>query len=152
MGIIVSSFIGCGKTYLSNIYRGKVKTANWYMNEDKNDDYAQEIIGLTQNYDIVFVPSDNATRKLLEENNIDFDVYYPSSDRRLEFIENQVRKRSNAKDIQALDKNFNEWIDDIERDETENCHLHKLSGKGVYLAHDPLIMQYIGSLQNNNNN
>ena len=47
-------------------------------------------------------------------------MFYPSAERRGEFIENQVRKRSNPKDIRELDKNFEEWVNDIDNDESPN--------------------------------
>lgn len=147
MGIIISSFIGCGRTYLTQLYGDKVKIKFWYPTEETPSDYAQEISDLTNDYDIVFVPSDKEIRESLEDSNIDYDLYYPSSDRRIEFVENQVRKHSTPKIIQALDQNFKTWVEEIDNDESENCHLHKLSDKGQFLTHDSLIMQYIDSIK-----
>jgi len=97
-------------------------------------------------YDIVFIDSDEKTRDLLEERNIDYDLFYPSKERRGEFIENQVRKHANSKNIMELDRNFNKWIDNIEDDESENCHKHKMNERGHFIGNDTMIMQYVSML------
>ena len=146
MGIIISSFIGCGKTFLTNTYGDKVKILN--ANSIDTESIVDEVMGNVDNYDIVFIPSSQNVRNLFNEQNIDYDVFYPSKERRGEFIENQVRKRVNPQHIRELDKNFEKWVDEIEDDESPNCYKHKLSNIGEFIGNSPIIMQYVNSIRN----
>lgn len=150
MGIIISSFTGCGRSYFKNVYGKQVKIYDAVEElSEKNDleTYLNTVLNETTKHDIVFIDFSNDVRSIFEENNIDFDVFYPSSERRGEFIENQVRKRSNPKDIQNLDRYFDKMIEDIENDESPNCYKHKLENKGEFLGNTPLIMQYINNIK-----
>ena len=149
MGIIISSFIGCGKTFLTNTYGDKVKIFD--ASNINLESIVNEVMGIVDENDIVFVPSSEDIRNLFNEQHIDYDVFYPSEERRGEFIENQVRKRTNPKNIQALDKDFAKWVKEIDDDESENCYKHKLSHFGEFIGNSPIIMQYIDSLKNDNN-
>lgn len=147
MGIIISGFKGCGRTYFANTNNDKVKVFE-KRGKLKNENI-DEIMNVVNDYDIVFIDSDAKTRELLEDRNIDFDVFYPSKERRGEFIENQVKKHTIAKEIQELDRYFYEWVDNIDDDESENCHKHKMAEYGHFIGNDQVIIQYINSIKNN---
>ena len=151
MGIIISSFKGCGREYLENTHGNKIKIfdAVKEVSSDNADGYVNSVLSVVNDYDIVFIDASEKIRDAFNERNIDYDVFYPSAERRGEFIENQVRKRSNPKDIRELDKNFEEWVNDIDNDESPNCYKHKLSNRGEFIGNTPVIMQYINSLQSN---
>ena len=83
------------------------------------------------------------------DNGVDYDIFYPSADRRKEFIENQVRKRTKPNIIRTLDKNFEKWVDEIDDDESPNCYKHKLNNQGEFIGSEPAIMQYINSVSQN---
>lgn len=144
MGIIVSCFKGCGATYFTNLYGTRVKVLD-KRGELKNDD-VDEILNVVGNYDIVFISSDEKTRDLFNDRGIDYDVFYPSSERRGEFIENMVRKRVSPKEIQTLDKDFYKMVEELDNDAQENCYKHKLSEQGHFIGNDTVIMQYVDSL------
>lgn len=146
MGIIISSFTGCGKTYLTNTHMGKVKVLD-ATNFDK-ESLVDEVMGSVDKYDIVFIGSDEETRDLFDERKIDYDVFYPSENRRGEFIENQVRKRSKADLIRDLDRDFEKLVKSIDDSEAENCYKHKLNNFGEFIGNSAIIMQYINSLKN----
>lgn len=146
MGIIISSFIGCGKTFLNNTYGDKVKIFD--ASNVNLDSIVNEVMGIVDNYDIVFIPSSENVRDLFNEQNIDYDVFYPSKERRGEFIENQVRKRARPNIIRDLDKNFEKWVQEIDDDESSNCYKHKLSNMGEFIGNSSIIMQYIDSIKN----
>ena len=159
MGIIVSSFIGCGREYLKNTYGDKIKIfdaieeipltdIDGNTNADLIEGYINKVLEVVDDNDIVFVGISNLVREVFNEKNIDYDLFYPSKERRGEFIENQVRKRTNPKIIQSLDKNFDKWVDEIDNDETKNCYKHKLSNRGEFIGNAPIIIQYIDSLKN----
>ena len=150
MGIIISSFTGCGRSYFKNVYGKQVKIYDAVEELSEKHDletYFNTVMNEVDKNDIVFIDFSSNVRSVFEENNIDFDVFYPSSERRGEFIENQVRKRSNPKDIQNLDRYFDKMIEDIENDESPNCYKHKLENKGEFLGNTPLIMQYINNIK-----
>ena len=150
MGIIVSSFIGCGREYLKNTHGNKVKIYDAVEQLSKNDaeTYFNTVMSVVDDNDIVFIDTDENVREIFNENNIDYDLFYPSSDRRGEFIENSVRKRLSPKDIQNLDKNFNKWVEIIDNDESPNCYKHKLNHIGEFIGNEPTIMSYIDNLKN----
>ena len=150
MGIIVSCFKGCGHTYFTEDKNDTVKVLE-KLGELGNSDI-DEIMNAIEKYDFIFVDSSEKTRELLEERNIDFDVFYPSIERRGEFIENQVKNHTPMKEIRELDKNFNDWVKSIDEDEAESCHKHKMNERGHFLSNDPLIIEYINSLHNKTEN
>lgn len=153
MGIIISSFIGCGKTHLFNSHGDKIK-----MMDASNlniENIVDEVISIVGDNDIIFIPIDKDVREKFNQANIDYDVFYPSKERRREFIEKQVVKRSNPNDIRNLDKNFDKWVDEIDNDEHKNVYKHKLNESGQFIGNSQIIMTYIESInaaQKNVNN
>jgi len=156
MGIIISSFIGCGREYLKNIYGKKAKIFDMAdemgINDSSNQDLLEEcynkVMSVVDDYDIVFIPSSKNVREMFNEHNVDYDIFYPSVERRNEFIENQVRKRTKPDVIRKLDKNFEEWVNEIDDDESPNCYKHKLNKQGEFIGNEPTIMSYINGLNN----
>ena len=157
MGIIISSFPGCGKTYLMNTHRDKAKmlNANELADKDQGDEYSYDlyvdnIMDVVDDYDIVFIPIDEKLLEIFNERKIDYDIFYPAKDRRKEFLENMVRKRAPRNDIMTLDRDFDKWVDGIEDMEFENCYKHKLEQLGQFIGNYPAIMQYINSVEEQN--
>ena len=150
MGIILSCFKGCGKTYFQNLYGKDVKTIDLgkeYDKESNYDDFADKVLSASNEYDIVFIESITPQRNALEERNIDYDVFYPSKERRGEFIENCVRKHEKPDIIRELDHNFDKMVDEIENSDAECCYKHKLSNFGSFIGNEPIIMQYVQSVK-----
>jgi hypothetical protein len=161
MGIIVSSFKGCGREFIKNTHGDKVKIFDAVaeipvVDEDGKsgadllEGYVNKVMGVVEENDIVFIDSSKAVREAFNERGIDYDVFYPSKERRGEFIENQVRKRTKPTEIRDFDKNFEKWVEEIDFDEHENCYKHKLTNQGEFIGNAPVIMQYIDSIKNNN--
>ena len=156
MGIIVSSFPGCGKTYLMHTHGDKAKMLNASNLADKDQDgeysydvFADNIMDAVDDYDIVFIPIDEKLLEVFNDRKIDYDIFYPVKDRRKEFLENMVRKRAPRNDIMTLDRNFDKWVDRIDGIESENCYKHKLEHLGEFIGNDSAIMQYISSVEEN---
>ena len=154
MGIILSSFVGCGREFIKNTHGDKVKifdaVKDVQIDENDNDSidsYFNVVMSQVNDNDIVFIGFSEKIRNKFNENNIDYDVFYPDKNRRREFIENQVRKRARPNDIRDIDKNFEKWVDDIENDESPNCYKHKLANQGEFIGNNAIIMQYINSLK-----
>ena len=159
MGIILSSFRGCGREFLKNTHGDKVKIYDAIAdipatdiegktNQDLLEEYYNKVMDNVDSYDIVFIDSSTGIRDTFNEHGVDYDVFYPSKERRGEFIENQVRKRAKPEVIRSLDKNFEKWVQEIDDDEAPNCYKHKLSNMGEFIGNSPIIMQYIDSVKN----
>ena len=131
MGIIVSSFIGCGREYLKNTHGDRAKmfdAVDEIPLEDSDESlesYYNKVMDVVDKYDIVFIGSSENVRDYFNEKGVDYDLFYPSAERRGEFIENSVRKRIPPKEIQRLDANFDKWVKSIDDDESSNCYKHK---------------------------
>ncbi len=159
MGIILSSFRGCGREFLKNTHGDKVKIYDAIDNilatdiegkisQDLLEEYYNKVMDNVDSYDIVFIDSSTSIRDTFNKHGVDYDVFYPSKERRGEFIENQVRKKTKPEVIRSLDKNFEKWVQEIDDDEAPNCYKHKLSKMGEFIGNSPIIMQYIYSLKN----
>jgi hypothetical protein len=154
MGIIISSFPGCGKTYLMNTHGDKAKMldALELMGEGQEGEYdynkwVDSIMDAVGDYDIVFIPVSERLLDALNKRNIDYDIFYPSKERRGEFIENMVRKRTFRNDIMMLDRDFDKIVERLDGIESENCYKHKLEDAGQFIGNQPIIMSYIDSLK-----
>ena len=145
MGIIVSTFPGIGKTYFSNLYGDKIKIADFSSDNDF-ETLAERIIGVVDNNDVVFVGHDNSFRNALDERSLDYDIFYPSKERRGEIIENCVRKREKPNRIREIDTKFDKWVNEIDNDESDYCHKHKLSSSGEFIGNDIVLMSYVSSI------
>ena len=145
MGIILSCFKGIGKTYLTNTQGKNAKILD--LSGYDGDDFIETLLKSVNENDIVFVSCDSKVRETLNENGIDYDVFYPSKDRRKEFIENEVRKHTNSTEIRALDRDFEDIINDIDEDESNNCFKHCLSGFGEFIGNTPMLLSYISDLK-----
>lgn len=152
MGIIISSFKGCGKTFLKETSGDKVKIFDAPQIDDTNDDalesYVNEVMDAVNENDIVFIGSSYNIRDAFNERGIDYDVFYPSIERRNEFIENLVKKRANPKEIMEMDRDFVKLIKEIDDDDSENCYKHKLSNMGEFIGNSPIIVHYIDFVKN----
>jgi len=164
MGIIISSFPGCGKRYLMNTYGDKariVDSAQDFIDagEPTTDEYSYDydlfvdvVMKEIGKYDIIFIPSGKEFLDAFNERNIDYDIFYPSKERRGEFIENMVRKHANRMGIMELDKGFDKMVDRIDAIDAPNCYKHKMSEPGHFISNDNAIMGYLNSLKNTNIN
>jgi len=162
MGIIISSFPGCGKRYLMNTHGNKariVDSAQDFIDagEPTTDEHSYDydlfvdvVMKEIDKYDIIFIPSGKEFLDAFNNRNIDYDIFYPSKERRGEFIENMVRKRTSSKVIMELDREFNKMVDRIDAIEASNCYKHKMSEPGHFIGNDNAIMGYLNSLKNTN--
>ena len=152
MGIIISSFKGCGRSAFIEANSGKVKIYDVSQANPQDDEELEglvnEVMDAVNDNDIVFIDSSEPTREAFNERGIDYDIFYPSKERRSEFIENLVRKRASSKEIMEMDRHFDKLIKEIDDDESENCYKHKLSNMGEFIGNSPIIEQYVDSLKN----
>ena len=153
MGIIVSTFTGIGREELISSYDGKIKildqTDQSILDEVPPDSYVSGIMSQVDDYDIVFIPTDKHIRDEFERRNIDYDIFYPSKERRQEIILKLVGGRMPFPDIAKFDNSCNKLIDEIDNDESPNCYKHKLSENNQFIWNDQTINNYINSVIEN---
>lgn len=114
--------------------------------------WVDNIMGIVDDYDIVFIPVAERLLEVLNNRKIDYDIFYPSKDRRKEFLENMVRKRALRNDIMMLDRDFDKIVDRIDEIEAENCYKHKMEEQGHFIGNDAAIMQYINNIDQTQGN
>lgn len=156
MGIILSAFIGIGKEEIISTYGSNIKILDLdnksMIDEVPPGNFVDDISSKVGDYDIVFIPTTKLIREELERRNIDYDLYYPSKERRQELILKFVGSRMPFTDIATFDTNYNKYIDEIDSDESPNCYKHKLSEGGQFLWNDQVIIRYIQSVIENAKN
>lgn len=156
MGIILSAFIGIGKEEIISTYGSNIKILDLdnksMIDEVPPGNFVDDISSQVGDYDIVFIPTVKFIREELERRNIDYDLYYPSKERRQELILKFVGSRMSFTDIATFDTNYNKYIDEIDSDESPNCYKHKLSENGHFLWNDQVIIRYIQSVIENAKN
>ena len=149
MGIIVSSFVGCGKHFMMSSNHEGIKIVDCgEIDEDTDiDGYIEKAVGENVWNDITFVSYSEAVRDALCEKGIDFDVFYPSLDRKNELIELQVAKRTKPSAIAMFDHMYEKMVESIEARDNEHEHKHCLSNKGEFLGNNELILKYFNFIK-----
>ena len=145
MGVIISSTLGCGKDELINEYSDKIKIDD-ISDIEIDDEFINKVNDLSSDNDILFVGSSNGVIDKLIESKIDFDLFYPSEERRMEFIENQVKARAPFDVIRNLDMNFTKDVSRIDSIESENVYKHKMLNKCEYIYNNNKILKYIENI------
>lgn len=150
MGIIVSAFPGCGKTFLSeqniNGIRIMDSDSSTFDKADFPENYINHIKENIDSTDILFISSHKEVRDALAREEINYDLFYPDKNRRIEFLQNYMRRGNKAPFIQKIDNNFDKWIDEIDNENNEFCHKHKMSEYNHFIGNDPMIVQFIKNI------
>ena len=81
--ILISAFPGMGKSYAYNELKDKIRVLDSDSSKfDKSDfprNYIEHIKNNIQNQDIIFISSHKEVRDALEDENINFDLFYHKS-------------------------------------------------------------------------
>ena len=137
---IISAFPGCGKTYATRMFGDKVKIMDSDSSTfDKSgfpENYVKHIEDCIGKCDILFVSSHYEVRELLDKLKLQYTLFYPSVERRDEFLTNYVARRSSPELIKKIDHNFMTWIDNIDNEESEYCQRIKLSSFGQFIGNE----------------
>lgn len=150
--IIVSAFPGMGKSYAYNLLKNDIKVLDSDSSKFDKDNfpwnYIEHIKDNIDNCDIIFVSSHKEVRDALDNEGIDFDLFYPSKERRNEFLQNYVSRHSPRDLIMKIDNNWSKWIDEIENEDNPHCHLHCLREQEQFIGNNPMIMQFVTQVKN----
>ena len=147
--ILVSAFPGLGKTYLYQQYKDRLKILDLNTGRFEGDDfpgnYIAEVEKRLNDYDLILLSSDRNVRYALNDAGLDFDLFYPSKDRKNELIEIYVTNRKSRDFIMNLDHNFYDLIDEIEDEDLEHCFKHKLDKPHRFIAQFDLLNNFLKS-------
>lgn len=147
--ILVSAFPGLGKTYLYQQYKDKLKILDLntgrFEGEDFPGNYIAEVEKRLNDYDLILLSSDRNVRYALNDAGLDFDLFYPSKDRKNELVEIYVTNRKSRDFIMNLDHNFYDLIDEIEDEELEHCFKHKIDKPHRFIAQYDLLNNFLNS-------
>ena len=154
--ILVSAFPGLGKTYLYQQYKDKLKILDLNTGRFEGDDfpgnYIAEVEKRLNDYDLILLSSDRNVRYALNDAGLDFDLFYPSKERKNELVEIYVTNRKSRDFIMNLDHNFNDLIDEIEDEDLEHCFKHKLDKPHRFIAQYGLLNNFLNSAAEMNGN
>lgn len=154
--ILISAFPGLGKTYLYQQYRDRLKILDLNTGRFEGDDfpgnYIAEVEKRLNDYDLILLSSDRNVRYALNDAGLDFDLFYPSKNRKNELIEIYVTNRKSRDFIMNLDHNFYNLIDEIEDEELEHCFKHKIDKPHRFIAQYDLLFNFLKSSMEMNGN
>lgn len=139
---VISAFPACGKTtYFKEWGRHKDNTWNdetigeiildsdssefsWIKDKDGNNtkernpefpnNYIQHIKNNLDKAHIIFVSSHEMVRKALEDNDIEYHIFYPDKSMKEEWIRRFKERGNDEKFIEFISNNWDNFIDDIE--------------------------------------
>ena len=138
-GTIISGFPGIGKTTLSKKYPNEVidmesskykwihldnKTAsldpelikgteNRIINPNWPNNYLNDILSNIQQYKYVLISQGDDIRNILDENQIDYMIAFPSTECKSEYLERYKSRGNNEKFISLIEENFDSWINKL---------------------------------------
>lgn len=119
-----------------------VKDENGNNTKERNpgfpNNYIQHIKDNLDKQDIIFVSSHEVVRKALEDNGIEYHIFYPDKSLKEEWIRRFKERGNDEKFIEFISTNWDKFIDDIES-ETYPIK-HKLGSEGIS------TMMYINSI------
>ena len=154
--ILISAFPGLGKTYLYQQYKDRLKILDLNTGRFEGDDfpgnYIAEVEKRLNDYDLILLSSDRNVRYALNDAGLDFDLFYPSKERKNELVEIYVTNRKSRDFIMNLDHNFNDIIDEIEDEDLEHCFKHKLDKPHRFIAQYDLLNNFLKSTAEMNGN
>lgn len=144
---IISAFPGCGKSYYYNEHKKNriildsdssdfswTKDENGIKTKERNPDFPQNYIKHIQENigkaDIIFVSSHDNVRKALCENDIPYYLFYPSRDRKYEWLQRFVDRGNNQGFVDFISDNWDKFIDEIE---AETYPIKVTLGKNEYI-------------------
>lgn len=160
-GIIIAGFAGVGKTTFANKYNNvvdlEIMDFKWIYNEEINNiekkkgymrkkrkeewpyNYFEAIQKARFIYDIVLISTDNEILNLLNNNNLDYIISYPSANCKEEYLQ-RYKKRGNVNEfIKNVCETFDELIEELDSIKCEKIILND----NEYLEDKLKILKYL---------
>lgn len=121
---VISAFPGCGKTTAYERLKGKYDIIDLESSFfDKNDfpqNYVNAIKDNIGKVDVIFISSHDKVRKQLQEEGIEYILYYPSIERKDEMISLYKGRGNDGVFIDLMSLHFEHFFNSVENDETPN--------------------------------
>lgn len=134
MGVIISAFPGCGKTYAFNNRQDKFRILDsdssnfkWVKDKDGNNtkelnpefpkNYIKHIKENIDSCDIIFVSTHKEVRDALRENNMNYTLIYPRVEDKEEYMQRYIDRGSTEDFINIMNTNFEKFINELEEEE-----------------------------------
>lgn len=103
-----------------------IKDENGNNTKERNpefpNNYIQHIKDNLDKQDIIFVSSHEVVRKALEENNIEYHIFYPDKSMKEEWIKRFKERGNDENFINFISNNWDNFIDDIENETYPTKH------------------------------
>lgn len=124
--LVISAFPGTGKSFITKnnnkkdfvVLDSDSSEYSWFKKGERNPDFPNNYIKhIKENLgkaDIIMVSSHKDVRDALVKNNIDFTLVYPDKSLKDEYIKRYQERGNDEKFIETLDKNWNNWIEELE--------------------------------------
>lgn len=129
--IVISAFPGCGKSYFHKNNKEYVSldsdssNYSWIKDDHGNNtttrnpefpnNYIKHIKDNIGKVDIIFVSSHDVVREALIENKIKHFAIYPCIELKDLYMNNYIKRGNDKNFIEMMDKNFNKFINSIEK-------------------------------------
>ena len=148
--IIVSAFPGCGKTTATRELKGKINVVDSDGSTfDKTkfpNNYIEYIKSQLGKQELIFVSSHETVRHALENEKLEYFLFYPSITRKEEFLDLYYRRGNNKTFIEVLDKNFDNFINSCDISYTP--HKIILNKDGEFLLNNKEFIKIIEEIKN----
>lgn len=119
---IISAFPGCGKTTtyvkLKDTYKILDLESSFFDKKEFPKNYVQKIKEEMGKADIIFVSSHDKVIKTLQEEGIEYLLYYPSINRKEEMIRLYERRGDEGSFIELMTLHFEHFLESVKNDET----------------------------------
>lgn len=117
---IISAFPGCGKTHAYHHLNGKYKVcdsdSSFFPKNDFPNNYIKSIKEKIGDYDIIFISSHETVRKMLAEENIEYYLYYPTLERKAEFLNLYKNRGNESTFLDLMNNHFENFIESVNND------------------------------------
>lgn len=146
--VIISGFPGIGKSTLLELRKDLQiadsdsskfshtydENGNKIVNPDFPMNYMSHIKSLIGKVDIILVSTHEEIRNALVQEEIPFNIIYPSKKLKAEYVGRYYLRKSPETLINKIADSFYEWIDDIDEMTEETVHKFKIGEYGAYLS------------------
>lgn len=138
-GIIISGFAGIGKTTVEKKYPGRVidmessdfkwiygdvQTENMLkearkgvlnkrVNPEWPANYVEAIKNVAENFDVILISQQDDVRALLDENQIEYLLVFPSIECKEEYLSRYISRGNQQAFVKLIKANFEKWIQDL---------------------------------------
>lgn len=157
--VIISAFICCGKTYMTEKYNGwkytmlDIETGDFTgtsnisenMTQKINPDFPQNYIECIKEnigkYDIIFVSAHSKVRRALKDNNLKFILVTPRRNMKHVWLDRLRQLETPDTIIQSIANNWDSYINMMELEKDKHCIVNWLNKNHLYI--DDVYLDFV---------